>query len=758
MARRHRRLSVDEFRNVLRGPLASPGPPETQSQHYTGPEGLRFDDQGMVLPHSILGNLETFQSYLKLIKRIPKSKREPPFTEHHSQTVEKKQRIPSGHRNRQSNALQHWHVHFTQCRRQQDFLSGLLHRPVEKLLMNQANCFREIQEQRDFPNQMLPLIQSGHGYRVGSEFWSLPQCYGDEMSGITATLTQTVQGKLKPVTHAGQPCSIRQESGLTCTGNQQRPASQTWDQCEHLQQQFCDLAVVLQGMEVKKPDIRGLEVIGSDKLFTTVSLYHRSISDKEEEEKVMKSENVDPLAHYNDGDSRSQISPALRFCGQLATWTGNSPSHQGEVGINATIIFEAPTGQSAWSHLELLNEGSTAILFSWQQLPSPQSFSSLRSQAKSQHFYFNSSSGVILPGDIQQVEFMFKSESAGIKTELWQLNTHPLLLQGGSLQVTLRGVSVYQDRTATQRRVLETKLEKAVKIKMCRSMVYEVLQGIYTPARPSSPAELHITEEQEFLRKNPKLLYFHQPVEELKRLWQEVTPGRIWDFSTDTLRQVLVSLPESAQDTREEGLSQLNSLLLKLSNPSLKPHHLAAADVGLQLWRRLLEYMTCEAVRLKRLLRLPERDTWISKEDEPPFRDSDLSDTINKDEREKSGGGGEKRKRSVESKADNGESMSAATPPVEVSKTDSKRRGKKKKDEERKHSQEKQGEEQASDGDPRQESLSQQPPDDQSIKVEMMGIYTRLLHQKVYALMEDLVESLCDVMDELNVEDKQHTQ
>lgn len=48
---------------------------------------------------------------------------------------------------------------------------------------------------------------------MGSEFWSLPQRYGDEMSGITATLTQTEQGRREPVTHVGQPNSIRQESG-----------------------------------------------------------------------------------------------------------------------------------------------------------------------------------------------------------------------------------------------------------------------------------------------------------------------------------------------------------------------------------------------------------------------------------------------------------------------------------------------------------------------------------------------------------------
>lgn len=38
----------------------------------------------------------------------------------------------------------------------------LLNRPVENLLMNQANQFREIQEQREILSQVMPLIHSGY--------------------------------------------------------------------------------------------------------------------------------------------------------------------------------------------------------------------------------------------------------------------------------------------------------------------------------------------------------------------------------------------------------------------------------------------------------------------------------------------------------------------------------------------------------------------------------------------------------------------
>ncbi|XP_042254696.1 MYCBP-associated protein isoform X2 [Thunnus maccoyii] len=759
--------SADEAGNAVRGLLVHPVNlgPDCQPLDYTGPEGLRFDDHGMVLPHSILGSLEDFRSFLEvrgeteLVKRIPKSQRDPPSEvpgKHHSEAVDDRHGITLGHRNIQGNALQHWHTHMRQRRRQQDLLSGLLHRPVENLLMNQANHFRETQEQRVFLNQVMPLIHSGYGYHVGSEFWSLPQRYGDEMSGITSTLTQTEQGRREPVTHVGQPSSIRQESGIT-RAEILRPASRTWDQSTYLQHQYQELGEVLRDMDIKKPDINGLEVIGSGKPFTSVTVCHSPLLEREGEE---KKENLDPLAQYDDVQSNALLIPALRFCGQLASWTGNSPSNQGEVGISATIIFEALTGEKASSHLELHNEGSTAIFFSWQQLPLPHSFPNLRSQTKSQHFYFDSSSGVILPGDTKRVEFIFKSEGPGIKTELWQFNTHPMLLQGASMQVTLRGLSLYQDKTADQRLFIETKLEKIVRVKICRSIVYEVLQGIHTPERPSSPAEIHITEEQKFRSRNPK--YLDEPVEDLKRLWQEVSPGRSWNLSIDTLRQVVLSLPEeeSSQDalTREKSLVQLNCLLLKLSEPLPEHHHLTAAVIGQQLWRKLLDTMAGEAMQLRHLLSLPERDTWVHKKDEPLISDSDLTDNINKDKSEKRGGASAKEERSGGRSRGNddnkGESKSVTS---EKSAESSKKREKKKKDEMRKRSREKQEKESAPVTDTGPESVSQQPPDDQNVELEVMDIYTRLLHQKVYALMEDLVDTLCDLMDELNEGDEHDT-
>ncbi|XP_030596136.1 MYCBP-associated protein isoform X2 [Archocentrus centrarchus] len=702
-------------------------------QTKRGPVGVRFNEQGMILPHSILGSLEDYRSYLEakgereLVKRISKFPGDPPCeaTERrHSDAVEKG--TPSGQRNIQGNALQNWDKHMKHRRRQQDFLSDLLHRPVKNLLMNQANHFREIQEQREFLSQVSQLIHSGYGYRVGSEFWSLPQRYGDEMSGITATLTQTEQGRRKSLTRIGQPSIICQESGIICAETL-RPASRTWNQSAYLQHQ--QLKEVLQEMDLKKPEISELEVIGSDKAF------HSPLLEKEEEEEMENKQDLDPLVQHEDGQLEV---PALSFCGQLATWTGNCLTKQDEVGISATIFFETLTGEIAASHMDLHNEGGTVIFYSWQQRPMPYSFPNLQSHAQKPHFYFDSSSGVILPGDTQRVEFIFKSDEPGIKTEIWQFISHPVLLQGASIQVTLKGVSLYRDKTADERLFIETKLEKIVREKICRSIVYEVLQGVRSPERPSSPAEHYNTTEQWFLSRNPKLQYLDEPVEGLKALWQKLDQGSTWDYCVDTLRLAVLSLPdeESSQDSlrREEGLAQLNSLFLQLSEPSGLKHHLTAATIGRQLWRKLLDTMTAEATKLKNLLGFSERETLM---DEPVITDADLADNMNKevksDMKDSAAGARSKFKKDT-------------LPTTKKTVEDKKKKGKREKDVE-KHTREKQENE--------SESVPQLPPN--QTNVMKMPIFTRLLHRKVYALMEDLADNLCDLMDELNEEDKQET-
>ncbi|CAL9700592.1 unnamed protein product [Knipowitschia caucasica] len=681
------------------------------------------DKQGM-LPHSTVGSPEDFRSHAEargnteLLPKIPTSNVQFGVLKSHNPNVEGNRRElpPRG----ETNALDHWNTHMRLRRSQQDSLSGLLQRPVENLLMNHASRFRETQEKREMLNQVLPLVHSGYGHCVGGEFWRLPQRYGDEMSGIAATLTKTERGIREPCTQIGIPSSIRQESGLKDTVCH---ASRAWHQSVYLKQQCQKLAEAVQEVDFKKPDLDRLEVIGSSKPVSTMTCRAASIEDINEmpehvdEDTVQQSVDIEP-------DAKALQVPALRVCGNLAKWTGNTNTNLVQGGINTTILFEGPSGEQQLSHLELVNEGKTTIFYSWQQIPLPHHFPHLLPRTKKFNFSFNSSSGVILPGNTQIVDVLFKSDTPSIQTELWQLNTHPVLLQGSPVLVTLRGVA------ADQRRYTEKRFEKKVTLKMCRTIVCDIVKGIHTPHRPSSPAELYQTEEEEFLYKNPKIFYKNQPIEDLKSLWYKVQPENEWDLSISTLRQALRSLPVTEVEdglNQDTGLAQLNSVLLQLYEASPQMQRAKAATIGQLLWRELLDTMTSEAVRLSHLLQLPEKETWLDQEEnkkEDIVLNTELTPSINEEKMDKKAGPLLREKRSLtKSKKDMRHNEDRKKGKVSGTDLGKDRRGK-------------------------EADVEDQASEDPASDMNLADVYTRLLQQKVYELMENLVESLCDICDE----------
>ncbi|XP_053086160.1 MYCBP-associated protein [Pangasianodon hypophthalmus] len=625
---------------------------DLQPLDYTGPGGPRFDAQGMVLPHSILGSLEDFRKEMEsrgeveLIKRIPDTKKQQRFDFRGQKPEDRTTSRLHYERDQQGHALKHWCYHMAERRRQQSFISNLLQKPVEDLLMNQSNRFRETQEQRELISQGLPALQHGHGARVGSEFWSVPQRYGDELSGIAATLTQKERGHVKPITHITQPHSTRIESGNVLS---ERSVSREWSHSQYLKHRQNELRNVLSDLDFNQPEMDGLEIVGSSQPFTSESEECCTKQEQNEEDRSEgeHKENEDPLALFDDVMLDVELLPALRISGELARWSGSTTSHQGEVGVSVCLTFEAVVGESTCSHLELKNEGSTAIYYSWQKLELPHSFPEARTHTHTQQFYFNTATAVILPGDTERILFTFKTVRPGIMTEAWKLHTHPVLLGGARLQVTLKGLALYQDKTAEKRAALELELEQRVAMSVCRSVVFELLDGIRTPDRPRSPAQLYLTEEEQFNAQNPNLHYHHEPVEALKGLWEQAkwtesgdtedehTHGPVWDLSMSSLHQVVMSLPPGDADTheksvglcREEALSQYNTLLLQLhqSQPASIPLTLHA--IGLQLWRELLDGLASEALWLRHVLGLPENDNWGDTEtdsQEEPATEEDM--------------------------------------------------------------------------------------------------------------------------------------
>ncbi|XP_078510578.1 MYCBP-associated protein isoform X2 [Lissotriton helveticus] len=505
---------------------AAPSDAAPKGLDYAGLKVPHVDCVGQILPHSILGSLQELKreavarGNTQLVELIP----DPPSPANLLQsaiTHEMKDRgtdescwaPPNQHR-----ALENWNYHMGLRKEQLRNLSKHLAKPANELLMN-IDDYRMRQEERNLIDRCLPAIQDGKGYRAGSEFWNQPKHIGDELSGLTVTLTQKERGYPEPLIHVRKPRTIQLEAGSVCPTKRSR-VSASWDKSIYLLQRRLELRPILEELNFTEPEIEGLEVIGKGRPYTSTSVWNQCLHEQNEELPQNGKENFDPLEDYPDVIPELFLGPSIQFCGQPARWIGSNCSHREEIGISARMTFEALAGDKATSVMEVANDGTTAIWYEWRRLPYPAGLPEICTDRSMQRFYFNTNSGVILPGDTKAFSFLFRSLSPGIFSESWEFCTHPVLLGGASLQLSLFGISLYEDKTAELRQALESELEAKEAVVIAEELLLDLLSGVRSPERPPSPINTYVSEEDLFRMKNPQLYYKDHVVREMHGVWK----------------------------------------------------------------------------------------------------------------------------------------------------------------------------------------------------------------------------------------------
>uniref|UniRef100_A0A8C5IR61 MYCBP associated protein n=1 Tax=Junco hyemalis TaxID=40217 RepID=A0A8C5IR61_JUNHY len=588
--------------------VAHPVPPKAPMGPLTFPGSRQFDDGcEEILPHHILGSLEELrtEALAKRNTRLADAIKvpHPDVTaaaleeEHGGEEKEKAHQAQLT----EHKAFQNWRHHMAMRKKQEKHLGEILHKPENELLMNMSDNYRQIQEERDLIDRSLP------GYRVGSEFWSLPEQIGDELTGLTLTLTRTECGHPEPLTHVGKPRTVQRETGLKPP--KKIPCHLNWDKSLFLKHRRQELQSVLEELGFYKPDLEGLEVIGRGQPFTSVStkaFLHTTISEEIE----------------------------IPNC--------------------------SPSFEKAESFLTVTNDGRASIWYHWMRLP--QQIPSRETRGRRVPcFYFDTRPGVILPGETLRFSFIFKSERAGIFSEPWEFRTHPLLLGGALLQVTLWGIAVYEDKLNEL-----AAREGATIVKEC---VNELLKPIRTPERTPSPVDDCVTEEELFHRINPKLHYQHQVVKQLHKLWRQhltvpsvleeevpldqrstaedmeyqestLEPPSVrssttelpcgkhasedapreksteeeeagpsgWNLSLDDFKQAIMSI--SGEEQQEEALTQLNKAALQLCVEQRPTQLDLLYPLCLQLWRGAIDDLVSHSLRLRSVLGLVKKDVY----------------------------------------------------------------------------------------------------------------------------------------------------
>ncbi|XP_074870360.1 MYCBP-associated protein isoform X4 [Carettochelys insculpta] len=588
---------------------------------HSGSERPFLDNREQILPHSILGSLQEFKrealargntELAELIADSHPNGTVAASVKHREKHGEGKKRESLWAPPSQHSALQNWHRNMAIRKKQQRVLSKFLQKPENELLMNLSEDYRRVQEERHLIDRSLPALHYGKGYRVGSEFWSQPECIGDELTGLMTTLTQKERGYPEPITHVGKSQTVRTEMGSRTS--KESPFRCTWDKSLFLRYRRQELKSILEELEFNRPD---------------------------------------------------------------------------EVGIAAQVTFEVLAGDKAESCLTVSNDGTAAIWYDWRRQAQSVTFEETKEKGI-QYFYFNTRPGVILPGETRNFSFFFKSGKAGVFSESWEFCTHPVLLGGAILQVSLRGIAVYEDKLAGLREELERELAKREVTIIVQENLKELLDRIRTPERVPTPVGAYITEEDLFHRKNPELHYQHQVVKELHELWrqhmnfpltseeeeisrkksivqpvsgqksiiQEIwcrksavdiachksitgempqvksalveTPGQKsivegslsrtinveeeeviqpeWNLSLEDFKQALQLIPE--EEKREAALTQLNKAALKLCVEQRPTQSDLPYQTCFQLWREVVDGLASRSLMLRSLLGMPEKDTY----------------------------------------------------------------------------------------------------------------------------------------------------
>ncbi|KFP78287.1 MYCBP-associated protein, partial [Acanthisitta chloris] len=501
--------------------VAHPASSKAPKESLTFPGRRQFaDGHEKILPHHILGSLQEFK--MEALARGNTEVADVIEVSHPDVTAaalkekhggEKKKKKAPQAQLAQDKALQNWSRHMAIRKKQEKYLGEILQRPENELQMSISDNYRQIREECDLIDRSLPALLPGKGYRVGSEFWSQPERIGDELSGLMLTLTRTERGYPQPITHVGKPHTIQMETGLKPPTK--IPCHLTVDKSLFLKHRRQELKPVLEEMGFYKPDLEGLEVIGKGQPFTSVSA--EALPDSTTSEEI---ETLDPLSASCSVSPEGEMHPSLVFCGQPARWIQGTTYCMDEIGIAARLTFESLTGEEAESSLTVSNDGTAAIWYSWMRLP--QQIPSRETKGKRMPcFYFDTRPGVILPGETLRFSFLFKSERAGIFSESWEFRTHPLLLGGALLQVTLWGIAVCEDKLADFRERLESDLSAREGAAIVEDCLNELLDQIRTPERSPSPVDACAMEEELFHQKNPELHYQHQVVKQLHKLWRQ---------------------------------------------------------------------------------------------------------------------------------------------------------------------------------------------------------------------------------------------
>ncbi|XP_063675440.1 MYCBP-associated protein-like isoform X4 [Bolinopsis microptera] len=553
--------------------------------------GPRFNPQGEILPYSILGAVDQYQTAKIADGNVEKSKAPRPISVTPSETLEILEET------REGKALSNWERQLRAHGRQMDVLASKTGKTPSSLLMNRTSEHRIKQEERTIIDRVIPVMDTGKGFRVGSEFWSQPQQIGEEDNSIVMTLNQSEQGKHPELERIGNPFISEGKQGHMYP----------WKRSKFFEKRRKELDCVLTEQEPPRPDFSGLFVRGKRELKSAeVSEHDICIPAEESVEKV----DTEMLQSPPEEDTRK--GPILEINGVESRW--GSKTRDPTV---VRILFNTDAGVISTQHINLKNTGTTAIFYAWKFLPRENKLNTIM-EGNKQRFYFSINDGVILPGEELSIPLIFLSKQAGIYTESWQFITKPILNDGAPIVVTLKGIALKRDIFKAEKAKIEELLEKRQTQYNIKLLVDELVRGVHSPPPPPAPSPPPPDVSERFDKKNPYLHYQSDYYKQAEEMYASLSSTGeeenlyVWDETLLSLRKAILGLPEEEQ---AEKMAEFSVLREKFTQPRIKPISEDSYDLCYGCLRAAIDSLEDEDLSLRSQMSLPER---IHVEEPPP--------------------------------------------------------------------------------------------------------------------------------------------
>lgn len=476
------------------GAAATPtAPPDAGSQLSYG---LRVDGAGRVVPHSLLGSLEDFETLgdvpaemSRQATMVPPSQPRPD----HNPPVRYREILDGIPRwtktaqqyenGREARHLKRWEGWNGEQKRQEQHIMSRMPPGKETLLMtNSVEAHRRVVEEQEMletvlsNKRALPFDEIGHGYRVGSEYFAQPEV---TKTGLQTTLKRSQKGPADGFLYIGKPTVVAEEQQLgsqldmTRTGVERRS---TFFANPYLtaRQQAVQSGQALLFPHTPKMD--QLQVVGRPYPSTNSSgddgaaVADSVHANAPREEEVHTSSEAAEAADADAALDGPKPGPHLDCAGSYPA------EAQPTTGDGTRILFTAHVGEKTESSFSLANSGTTALYYHWEKVETPNSLGTSRTHK--QRFFFDLRPQAILPGETRTIPMYFLSGKSGIYIESWHLRVTPQLQYTPT--VILSGTALQEDVHRPACEALEAETEKSLIEGSIRSLLLNLVDRVHT--------------------------------------------------------------------------------------------------------------------------------------------------------------------------------------------------------------------------------------------------------------------------------------